>query len=104
MQRGVERALRDLKALAGDPLDPAQDCESMHGSPAQGLEDQQVERAAQEIEVLVRHIERSGKWEAGPAYIRFLGKNGVTHLRFQGETATPAKGFSARERTGLARC
>src|SRR4051812_36796137 len=42
MERGIKRALLDLQPILRDVLDPAQDAKSVHGTPAQGLEDDEV--------------------------------------------------------------
>src|SRR4051812_48703598 len=51
MQRRVERALLDLQPVFRDVLDPAQDAQAVHRTPAQRLEDDEVEGAADEVEI-----------------------------------------------------
>ena len=51
---GIERAFFDLQLVAGGLLDRAHHGEPVHRSPGEGLEDQQVERAANEVEFHVR--------------------------------------------------
>ncbi len=51
VERGVERAFFDLKSRLGDLLDPAQDREPVHRAPGQGLQDEEVEGTADEVEV-----------------------------------------------------
>src|SRR5262249_40431311 len=51
VERRIERTLCDLQLLARDLLDRAHDGESVHWTPGQCLEDQQVERAADEVEL-----------------------------------------------------
>src|SRR5689334_18463442 len=68
MERGVERAFGDLQALSGDLLNPAEHGEAVHGTPAQGLEDEEVEGAAKEVEIRIGH----GGPEAEPRTARAL--------------------------------
>ena len=49
VQRGIERALLDGERAAGDVLDAQQHAVAMLGTERQGLEDQQIERAGQQL-------------------------------------------------------
>ena len=49
LERGVERALFDLKQLIGALLDVLDQRVSVHGLTAQGLEDHHFKRAAEEV-------------------------------------------------------
>jgi hypothetical protein len=51
MEGGIECAILDLEDLGGQVSDPFGDAESVHGSPGEGLEDHDVERALEEVEV-----------------------------------------------------
>jgi hypothetical protein len=55
VQGGVERTFAHLQDVVGELLDPAGDGVSVGGSPGQGLEDEQVERALEEVERRARH-------------------------------------------------
>ena len=50
MERGIERAFFDLELVACGLLDPAEDGETVHRSPGERLEDEQVEGAADEVD------------------------------------------------------
>src|SRR5688572_32533961 len=50
VQRGIERALADRQRVAGGLLDPAGHRVAMRRPPAERLQDQQVERAAERSE------------------------------------------------------
>jgi hypothetical protein len=55
MQRWVQRAFLDQEPLFSDGLDPTEHAESVHRSPSQRLEDEEVERAAYQFEIGFRH-------------------------------------------------
>ena len=50
MERGIEGAFFDLELVACGLLDPAENGESVHRSPGERLEDEQVEGAADEVD------------------------------------------------------
>src|SRR5687768_1156990 len=55
IKRGIERAFFELDGRAGGVLNPLADGVAMHGAARQGLEDQRVERAVEEICWIPRH-------------------------------------------------
>ena len=55
VEGGVERALFDLESLVGGLADPGGDGVAVSRPPREGLEDQEVERALEEIEIDGRH-------------------------------------------------
>jgi hypothetical protein len=50
LERGIERAFLDLEPVTGGDLEPAQHAEPVHGAPAQGFEEQEIEGASDEVE------------------------------------------------------
>ena len=62
VERGVERAFADEERGVGGLLDPFDDGVAVSGSPAQGFEDEEIERAAHEADVEVVHLRRCGRW------------------------------------------
>jgi hypothetical protein len=55
MERGVEGAVLDVEVVLGGGPDPAGDGVAVPGAPGEGLEDQDVEGALEEIELWSRH-------------------------------------------------
>src|SRR5689334_12234039 len=53
VQRGVERTVEHAEGLAGALADPARDAVAVARAPRQRLEDQHVERAEQDVEVVL---------------------------------------------------
>ena len=51
VERGVERALLDLESLVGGLADPRRDGVAVARTPGEGLEDEEVERALEEVEI-----------------------------------------------------
>src|SRR5215207_113691 len=49
VERRVERALADLERVVGGVLDPPRDAVAVARAPGEGLEDQGVERAVQQL-------------------------------------------------------
>jgi hypothetical protein len=49
MERGIQGALLDRKDVSGPLPNPVPDGISMHGAPGNGLEDQEVEGASEEV-------------------------------------------------------
>ena len=52
LQRGVQLAVFDLERIAGSLLDELGDAVSVHGPPAQGAQDDEVESALHDFETL----------------------------------------------------
>lgn len=72
MQRRVERTFFDLELRVRRVFDPAHHGEAVHRSPGERLEDQEIQRAADEIELRCGHIRRC-EMEPLPRSLRFLG-------------------------------
>src|SRR5437762_1013496 len=60
-ERRVERTLFDDQHVARGPLDPARDAETVLLAAGQRLQDDETERALQEIAVLFRHGSMVGR-------------------------------------------
>src|SRR5688572_6075124 len=50
VQRGIQRALADLEDFTRQLLDPARDGVPVRGAPRQRLEDEEIERALEQID------------------------------------------------------
>src|SRR6185503_6428142 len=55
VERGVEGAIENAEGALGSVTDEASDRVAVHGSPAEGAEDEHVERSLQEVELVRRH-------------------------------------------------
>ena len=76
MKRRIQRAFLDLEPLLGDSLDPLKDGEAMHLPPGKRLQNEEVERSAQQsdIRALLRCV-RGVAWHA-------LSKPKILRLRY----------------------
>jgi hypothetical protein len=55
MERGIERSFLDLELVFRGLFDSSQDGETVHRSPGERLEDEQIECAANEVDLRCRH-------------------------------------------------
>src|SRR3954466_554958 len=70
MQRGVERAVVDLEHVVSRGADPLRHTEAVHGAPRERLENHDIERALEEIEVGRRAVGRAGGRHGYPRMMR----------------------------------
>src|SRR4051794_7685057 len=108
MEGGVEGAFLDPEVVVGGVADPSCDGVAVHRTPGEGLEDQEVERSLEEIEVVERGGHRRGPPEVlrgtvlgGFGCVKSARKGAREKAREKGRARKGARGKASPDSYGL---